>query len=380
MPATLQLLHRPLAASSLQAVSQHTPSLQWPLTHWPLAVQAVPKDFKPQELPTQVLGGTQSASEAQLALHAPPLHTKVPQLRLSGVMQAPAPSQADAGVWDELEAQAAGLQLLPLSKNAQTPPLQAPVVPQVAGALTLHLPWGSGAPSLTVVHRPSEPAKLQALQASEQDWLQHTPWAHVPDRHSPPALHAAPLGFRPHDEFSQNCPGTHCLSLAQVEKQLLPLHRKGLHEIERGDTHCPTALHREGGVYEPATQLSGAQIWPGGYFWQEPLPSHSPFRPQLVALSSLHCPRGSSDPLATLRQRPGDPGRAQLRQGPEHSLSQQTPSTHCPETHSSASLQDWPFCFFPQDSFPLASFAQAMPGAQSLSDEQDGLQAPLLQA
>jgi hypothetical protein len=169
------------------------------------------------------------------------------------------------------------------------------------------------------------------------------------------------------------------LSLAQVEKQLPPLHRKGLQEIDRGATHCPTALHRDGGVYEPATQLSGAQIWPDGYFWQAPLPSHNPSSPQLLGPSSLQLPRGSSDALATLRQRPGDPGSAQLRQGPVHSLSQQTPSTHCPETHSSVSLQDCPFCFFPQDSFPLASLAQAIPGAQSLSDEQDGLQAPLLQ-
>lgn len=167
-------------------------------------MQAVPRDFKPQELPTQVLGGTQSASEAQLALQALPLHMKLPQLRLSGVIQAPAPSQVEAGVWDELEAQAAGLQLLPLSKNPHAPPLHAPVVPQVEGALTLHLAWGSGAPSLTAAHRPSEPARLQAMQAPEQAWLQHTPWAQFPDRHSPPALHAAPLGFNPHEEFWQN--------------------------------------------------------------------------------------------------------------------------------------------------------------------------------
>ncbi len=138
-------------------------------------------------------------------------------------------------------------------------------------------------------------------------------------------------------------------------------------------------MHWDGGVYEPATQLSGAQIWPGGYFWQAPLPSHSPFWPHVVTPSSWQLPRGSSAPLATFKQRPGDPGRAQLRQEPVHSLSQQTPSTHCPETQSSADLQDCPFCFFPQDSFPLASLAQAMPGAQSLSEEQDGVQAPLLQ-
>ena len=33
LPACLQLLHRPVAALSLHALSQHTPSVQKPLTH-----------------------------------------------------------------------------------------------------------------------------------------------------------------------------------------------------------------------------------------------------------------------------------------------------------------------------------------------------------
>ena len=70
LPVTLQLLHRPVVASSLQAPSQHTPSVQKPLTHWVPAVQAAPSGFNPQELPAQVLGGLQSASERQVDLQA----------------------------------------------------------------------------------------------------------------------------------------------------------------------------------------------------------------------------------------------------------------------------------------------------------------------
>ena len=61
-------------------------------------MQAVPTGFKPQELPAQVLGGTQSASERQVDLHAAALQMKVPQGTLPGVAQAPTPSQVETGV------------------------------------------------------------------------------------------------------------------------------------------------------------------------------------------------------------------------------------------------------------------------------------------
>jgi hypothetical protein len=87
-----------VAASSLQALSQHTPSVQCPLTHWPEAVQAAPIDFKPHDPRRQVLGETQSVSELQADLQAAPPQVKVPHEMLAGVTQVPAPSQAEAGV------------------------------------------------------------------------------------------------------------------------------------------------------------------------------------------------------------------------------------------------------------------------------------------
>jgi hypothetical protein len=51
-PATVQLLHSPFepVVASLQALSQHTPSVQEPLEHWMPAVQAAPLVLSPQDL------------------------------------------------------------------------------------------------------------------------------------------------------------------------------------------------------------------------------------------------------------------------------------------------------------------------------------------
>jgi len=211
-----------------------------------------------------------------------------------------------------------------------------------------------------------------------QALLQHTPWAQKPDAHSVPALHSAPGGFRPQEVLTQKLPETHWLSVVHVLKQLLALHWNGLQLGERGATHWPEALQVDCGVYEAAAHFSGAQTSPTGYFWHAPLPSHAPLVPQEEAPLSLQVRRGSWEPLATSRHWPGEPGKSQLRQGPLQLLSQHTPSTHCVESHSPESAQGCPFCFLPQESRPVASFAHAMPGAQSASVAQPGLHAPLL--
>lgn len=89
LPATLQLMHRPPALASLQAELQHTPSLQTPLPHSRPTVHAAPLDLSPHELPTQLLGGTQSLSRLQVDKHAAPLQTKEPHGTSTGVVQVP---------------------------------------------------------------------------------------------------------------------------------------------------------------------------------------------------------------------------------------------------------------------------------------------------
>jgi hypothetical protein len=62
---------------------------------------------------------------------------------LAGVLQAPLPSQVEAGVTEDALAQTAALQFTPLSRYAQAPPTQFPVVPQalvvVRDALALRI-------------------------------------------------------------------------------------------------------------------------------------------------------------------------------------------------------------------------------------------------
>jgi hypothetical protein len=129
----------------------------------------------------QTAGEIQSALPAQVDLHAPKAQMKFPQARLAGVLQTPLPSQVEAGMTVVVPPQAAALQLTPLSTNAQDPPTQFPVVPQVEVAVARHLPCGSGALSATAVQVPTFPIRLQDLHASEHALSQHTPWAQKPD-------------------------------------------------------------------------------------------------------------------------------------------------------------------------------------------------------
>jgi hypothetical protein len=119
-------------------------------------------------------------------------------------------------------AHAPGLQFFPLSNFAQAPPLQNPVVPQVDCGVVAQWPWGSGEPSATGLHKPSDPDRLQALHASVHAPVQQTPWAQNPDTHSLAALQSAPMGLRPHELLMQ-WPLTHWLSAVHEAKQLFIL-------------------------------------------------------------------------------------------------------------------------------------------------------------
>jgi hypothetical protein len=226
-------------APSLQAELQHTPSVQKPLLHCGPAVQAAPLGLRPQELFTQVLGATHSLSWVQEEMHAEELHTKVPQDRSAGVAHVPCPSQAEAGVSEEVLEHTACLQASPLAKYAQAPPTHAPVVPQLDCKVAWHSSCGSGDRSATVAHRPSVEGRLQALQASVHARLQHTPWAQFPDWHSPPVLHSAPFGFFPHEPATQKFPATQSVSLVQPAEHAFPLQTYGLQVWEGGATHWP---------------------------------------------------------------------------------------------------------------------------------------------
>ena len=110
----LQDMHKPLGEASEHEVLQHTPSVQNPLKHWVAAVHAAPFTFRPQLLFAQVVGERQSVSFVQVVLQAPESQMKLPQSIVLGVLQVPLPSQAEAAVAEDVLAQAAALQIVPL--------------------------------------------------------------------------------------------------------------------------------------------------------------------------------------------------------------------------------------------------------------------------
>jgi hypothetical protein len=65
LPTTAQDMQVPL-----QAVAQHTPSVQIPLAHSSLPPHAVPITFRPHETPLQTAGLAQSALEVQVERQA----------------------------------------------------------------------------------------------------------------------------------------------------------------------------------------------------------------------------------------------------------------------------------------------------------------------
>ena len=209
LPATLQLLQEFPAMAAVQALSQQAPSVQKLLSHCVPAVHEAPFPLRPQELPAQVLGDTQSASVLQVLSHAAELQMNLPQSKAGGVTHAPSPSQAEAGVCEEFVAQAEALQLSPFAKLAHAPALHKPVVPQLVCAVALHFSCGSGPPSATAVQSPRDAERLHAMHAPVQSELQHVPCAQCPDWHSLARLQLAPGGLSPHEALTQKFPVTH---------------------------------------------------------------------------------------------------------------------------------------------------------------------------
>ena len=257
-----------------------------------------------------------------------------------------------------------------------------PVVPQVDDAVVAHIFCGSGAPFGTALHRPRELVWLQATHGPLQTELQQTPWAQKLERHSAAELHGMPPPFFPHEPLTHVAGATHCESFVQVEKQAVPpLHVYGSHGIDDPGTHCPTELHVGVGVRDPSTQEAVPHGVPVGYFWHERLPSQNPLVPQLSLPRSLQLPLGSVAPGAAAVHLPCIPGTLQLRHAPAHAFSQQTPSMHCPDSHSAApSAQGCPSFFLPH--WPTVIWLTEVathrwPGWQSPSVRQVGLHAPI---
>src|SRR4029078_12968509 len=79
---------------------------------------------------------------------------------------------------------------------AQPPrPSHAPVVPQVAGICTTHMPWGSAPPTSIAQQVPPRPCWLQLMHGPLHATLQQTPSVQNLDLHSLSLAQTAPIGL-----------------------------------------------------------------------------------------------------------------------------------------------------------------------------------------
>lgn len=85
-------------------------------------------------------------------------------------------------------------------------PSHLPLVPQVAGPMSMHRARGSAAPMADTVHLPMLPARLQLRQAPVQAVLQQTPSTHCWLWQSPFTAHFWPSSLGPQLPLTQATP------------------------------------------------------------------------------------------------------------------------------------------------------------------------------
>jgi len=186
----------------VQALAQQTPCWQKPEAHSVAPPQVAPLPLRPQ-VPVVVLqrfGATQSALDAQVALHWP----LVPQIRLPPqvvpvtVPQVPVPLHRRGGV-KLVPVQVAAAHCVPLTYFRHAPaPSHMPSVPHVDAVVVAHWVVGLGAaPAGTGEQVPALPPSAHDWQVPVQVELQQTPCAQKPEPQSVAKVHAAPIGFFP---------------------------------------------------------------------------------------------------------------------------------------------------------------------------------------
>ena len=72
-------------------------------------------------------------------------------------------------------------------------------------------------------HVPCVPATAHERQAPHDAAPQQTPSTQLPLSHSAPAAQICPSRFLPHEPLLHTVPGTQSLSMAQAERQVVPL-------------------------------------------------------------------------------------------------------------------------------------------------------------
>jgi hypothetical protein len=221
--------------------------------HWLLVVHEPPFGRRPHEPFTHIAGevhwGGVVVAVVQLFVQFNVVVSQRPgaQFVFAGVTQVPVPLHAEGGRRVDAVGHAAGRHCVPDGWKAQAPPAHWPVVPQDVAAVEVQR---LSAPELMLLQTPTEPARLQALQAAVQAALQQTPWAQKLLLHSFPAEHVAPFGFRPQllimPFMPQMLGEMHWALVVHASKHRLALHRYGKHGRFAGLMHWPDALQVDG--------------------------------------------------------------------------------------------------------------------------------------
>jgi hypothetical protein len=208
----------------VHAVRQQAPCAQKPLAHSAPSAHAAPGALSPQEPLAHSAGASQSASVAQLALHAEAPQRNGKHDDAAGVTQAPAPSQVEPGVKVVvLAGQVAPPHGVPCANFWHAPAAHMPFVPQVAVACATQVFDGSGAPVATSPHVPIAPGSAHDLQEAAHAVPQHTPCAQNEDAHSEASEQNDPMPFLPHEVAWHTFGPTHWLSAEHEPKQRAPL-------------------------------------------------------------------------------------------------------------------------------------------------------------
>jgi hypothetical protein len=278
-------------------------------------------------------------------------------------MQVPVPLQVDAAVAIPL-LHVPALQIEPAAYLRHAPlPSHLPSVPQPAWPRSTHLLLGSASPARVARHLPSWPACLHEKQLALQSLSQQKPSAQKPEAHSVASEQIWPIGFLPHDPFTQLLGATQSALLPQELPQVAPLHLNGEQEVAVGVLHAPAAqVLAWVALLVVALQLAALHTVPAGYDWQPLLPLHRPLVSQAAVPLFVQKPRGSAAPAGTLVHRPRELLRPHDTQVPTQALLQQTWSTQNPDWQSTAVAQIWPLGRLPQ-----------LPAVQTLGDTQSSL-------
>jgi hypothetical protein len=104
-----------------------------------------------------------------------------------------------------------------------------PSLPQVAAALTPHLPLGSSLSAGAGEHVPGEVVNVHETQGPSHNLSQQTPLTEQtrPAMHSLFCPHGVPFGLSPQDPLKHTAPSAQSPSAAQAERHELVPHLKG---------------------------------------------------------------------------------------------------------------------------------------------------------